>query len=86
MGANKKIFSKEMGTTRRTQLPKHVSDLTTQVGQDHATTRVLLVLGTNNHLHKLKNAAELATRATLTYTGQTGEQHRSNRSLLKLTN
>jgi hypothetical protein len=86
-GSRQKIFPKEMGTpTRRTRLPKHVSDPTTQVGQDHAATRVLLVLGTNNHLHELENAAELATRATLTYTGQTGEQHRSDRSLLKLTN
>jgi hypothetical protein len=43
---------------RRTWLPKHVSDLTTQVGQDHTTTGVLLVLGTNNHLHGIENAAE----------------------------
>ena len=33
--------------TRRTRLPTHVSDPTTQVGQDHAATGVLLVLGTN---------------------------------------
>jgi hypothetical protein len=68
--------------TRRTQLPKHVFDPTTQVGQDHATTRVLPVLGTNNHLHGLENAAELATRALLTYTSQDGEHDRSDRSLL----
>ena len=68
--------------TRRTRLLKHFSDSTTPVGQDHAATGVLLVLGTNNHLHELKNAAELATRALLTYTGQAGEHHRSDRSLL----
>jgi hypothetical protein len=32
--------------------------LTTQVGQDHAATGVLLALGTNNQLHRLENAAE----------------------------
>jgi hypothetical protein len=65
--------------TTRTRLPKHVADSTTQVGQDHAATGVLLVLGTNNHLHLLENAAEQATRAPLDYTvrpvsstGQTG--------------
>jgi hypothetical protein len=38
--------------TRRTWLPTHIFDSTTQVGQDHVATRVLLVLGTNNHLHQ----------------------------------
>jgi hypothetical protein len=47
--------------TRRTRLPKHISDSTTQVGQDYVATGVLLALGTNNHLHKLENAAEQAT-------------------------
>jgi hypothetical protein len=32
--------------------------LTTQVGKDHATTDVLLDLGTNNQLHGHENAAE----------------------------
>jgi hypothetical protein len=40
--------------TRWTQLPKHISDSTTQVGQDHVATGVLLVLGTNNHLDLLE--------------------------------
>jgi hypothetical protein len=72
-----------MGTpTRRTGLPKHISDSTTHVGQDHVATRVLLVLGTNNYLHRLENAAEQATRTPLDYTGQAGEQHRSDRSML----
>jgi hypothetical protein len=33
--------------TRRTRLPTHVSDSTTQVGQDHVATGVVLILGTN---------------------------------------
>jgi hypothetical protein len=32
--------------------------LTTQAGQDHAATRVLLALGTNNQLHGPENTAE----------------------------
>jgi hypothetical protein len=56
--------------------------LTTQVGQDHTATGVLLVLGTNNQSHRPKNAAEHKTRALLTYTGQAREHHRSDRSLL----
>jgi hypothetical protein len=56
--------------------------LTTQVGQGHAATEVLLALGTNNQLHGPENAAEHQTRASLTYTGQDGEHHRSDRSLL----
>jgi hypothetical protein len=51
----------------------------TQVGQDHTTIGVLLILGTNNPLHQLEKTAELATRAPLNYTGQTVEQHRSDR-------
>jgi hypothetical protein len=77
--------------TRRTRLPNHVSDSTTQVGQDHAATKVLLVLGTNNHLHGLENAAELAvpvgthhqflrTSTEDSYTSQAGVAHRSDRS------
>jgi hypothetical protein len=59
MGADKNSFLKEMRTpTRRTRLPNHVSDSTTQVGQDHAATGVLLVIGTNNHLHGFVNVAE----------------------------
>jgi hypothetical protein len=54
--------------------------LTTQVGQVHATTRVLLDLGTNNEPHRPENAAEHKPRALLTYTGQAGVAHRSDRS------
>jgi hypothetical protein len=56
--------------------------LTMQVGQDHAATEVLLALGTNNQLHGFENAAKHQTRASLTYTGQAGEHHRSDQSLL----
>jgi hypothetical protein len=66
-----------MNTTSNTHLR-----LTTQVGQDHAATAVLPALGTNNQPHKPENAAEHEPRALLTYTGQAGEHHRSDRSLL----
>jgi hypothetical protein len=56
--------------------------LTTQVGQAHTATGVLLDLGTNSQPHRPENAAEHKTRATLTYTAQAGEHHRSDRSLL----
>jgi hypothetical protein len=56
--------------------------LTTQVGQDHAATGVLLALGNNNQPHRPKNAAEHKPRALLTYTGQAYEHDRSDRSLL----
>jgi hypothetical protein len=45
--------SNKMNTTSNTRLR-----LTTQVGQDHASTGVLLALGTNNQLHGPENAAE----------------------------
>jgi hypothetical protein len=69
--------SNKMNTTSTTRLR-----LTTQVGQAHATTRVLLDLGTNSQPHEPENATEHKTRASLTYTGQAGEHHRSERSLL----
>jgi hypothetical protein len=56
--------------------------LTTQVGQAHAAIGVLLDLGTNSQPHRPENAAEHKTRALLTYTGQVGEHHQSDRSLL----
>jgi hypothetical protein len=66
-----------MNTTSNTRLR-----FTTQVGQAHAATGVLLDLGTNSQPHKPKNAAEHKTRASLIYTGQSGEHHQSDRSLL----
>jgi hypothetical protein len=58
-----KILLEEDGSSNKmnTANPKHVSDSTTQVGQDRVGTRVLLVLGTNTHRTLLKNAAEQAT-------------------------
>jgi hypothetical protein len=69
--------SNKMNTTSNTRLR-----LTTQVGQAHAATGVLLDLGTNSEPHRPENAAEHNTRASLTYTGQAGEHHRSDRSML----
>jgi hypothetical protein len=69
--------SNKMNTTFNTRLR-----LTTQVGQAHAATGVLLDLGTNSQPHRPKNTAEHKTRASLTYTGQAGEHHRSDRSLV----
>jgi hypothetical protein len=66
-----------MNTTSNTHLR-----LTTQVGQEHAATGVLLDLGTNNQPHIPENAAEHKPRALLTYTSQAGEHHKSDRSLL----
>jgi hypothetical protein len=53
--------------------------LTTQAGQDHAATRVLLALGTNNQLHGPENTAEHQLKPQwptpvrpVSTTGQTG--------------
>jgi negative regulator of sigma E activity len=56
--------------------------LTTQVGQVHVATGVLLNLGTNFQPHRPENAAEHQTSSPLTKTSQTSEHHRSDRSLL----
>jgi hypothetical protein len=45
--------SNKMNTASNTRLR-----LTTKVGQDHATTGVLLALGTNNQLYGPENIAE----------------------------
>jgi hypothetical protein len=47
------IGSYKMNTASKTRLR-----LTTQVGQDHEATGVLLALGTNNQLQGPENAAE----------------------------
>jgi hypothetical protein len=56
--------------------------LTTQIGQVRVATGVLLNLGTNFQPHRPENAPEHQTSSPLTNTGQTGEHHRSDRSLL----
>jgi hypothetical protein len=71
------VGSNKMNMTSNTRLR-----LTTQVGQAHAATGVLLDLGTNSQPHRPENAAEHKTRASLTYTGQDGEHHQSDWSLL----
>jgi hypothetical protein len=69
--------SNKMNTASNTRLR-----LTTLVDQAHAATGVLLDQGTNSQPHRLENAVEHKTRASLTYIGQAGEHHRSDRSLL----
>jgi hypothetical protein len=66
--------SNKMNTTSNARLR-----LATEVGQDHASTGVLLALGINNQPHRPENAAEHKPLALLTYTGQAGEHHRSDR-------
>jgi hypothetical protein len=56
--------------------------LTTQVGQVHAATEVLLNQRTNSQPHRPENIAEHQNSSPLTNTDQTGEHHRSDRSLL----
>jgi hypothetical protein len=61
---------------------KHVSDSTTQVGQDHIATRVLMVLGTNTQTFETKHTKrtiETYTACCLCYTGQTDGRCQSDR-------
>jgi hypothetical protein len=64
-------------------ISKNVSDPATQVGQGHAATGVLLVLGTNNHQILPENATENQFKRLLDCTSQTGRTHWSDRSLLE---
>jgi negative regulator of sigma E activity len=66
-----------MNTTSNTRLR-----LTTQVGQIHVATGVLLNLGTNFQPYRPENAAEHQTSNPRTNIGQTSERHRSDQSLL----
>jgi hypothetical protein len=68
--------------TRWTQLPTHASDSTTQVGQDHVATGVLLILGTNKQppsQNSPTTTAETCTACCLCHTGQTDGLRRSDR-------
>jgi hypothetical protein len=56
--------------------------LTNQVGQAYVATGVPLDLEPTHTPFRLENAAEHQTSNPLTNTGQTGEHHRSDRSLL----
>jgi hypothetical protein len=74
--------SNKMNTASNTRLR-----LTTKVGQAHVATGVPLDLGTNTPPSDSRNTAENQTSSLQTHTGQTGEHHRSDRSLLmKLSN
>jgi hypothetical protein len=74
--------SNKMNMTSNTRLR-----LTTKVGQAHVATGVPLDLGTNTQSSDPRNAAEHQSSSLQTHTGQTGEHHRSDRSLLvKLSN
>jgi negative regulator of sigma E activity len=68
-------YSNKTNTASNTRLR-----LTTQVGQVHIATGVLLNLGTNFQTHRPENAAEQQNSSPLTNAGQTGEHHRSDRS------
>jgi hypothetical protein len=74
--------SNKMNTASNTRLR-----LTAQVGQAHVATGVPLDLGTNTQPSDPRNASENQTLSLQTHTGQTGEHHQSDRSLLmKLSN
>jgi hypothetical protein len=74
--------SNKMNTASNTRLR-----LTTKVGQAHVATGVPLDLGTNTQPSDPRNAAKNQSSSLQTRTGQTGEHHRSDRSLLmKLSN
>jgi hypothetical protein len=82
MGADKILlegdgYSNKTNTASNTRLRP-----TTQVGQVHATTGVLLNLGTNFQPHRPENAAEHQNSSPLSNTGQTGDHHQSDWSLL----
>jgi hypothetical protein len=74
--------SNKMNTASNTRLR-----LTTKVGQAHVAAGVPLDLGTNTPPSDPRNAAENQNSSLQTHTGQTGEHHRSDRSLpVKLSN
>jgi hypothetical protein len=80
MGANKKISRRRWKLQQDDTTTKHVSDSTTQVGQDHVATGVLLILGTNTQPSEPK--------LTNTHSGKLSSMlsapHRSDRLLLPL--
>jgi hypothetical protein len=76
------LLKGDRGSNKKKTASNSRLQLTTQVGQAHAATGVLLDLGTNSQPHRPDNAAEHKTWASLTYTSQAYEDHRSDRSLL----
>jgi hypothetical protein len=78
-----KILFEGDGNSNKTNTASNTGlRLTTQVGQIHVATEVLLNLGTNFQPYRPENVAEHQTSSPLTSIGQTGEHHRSDRSLL----
>jgi hypothetical protein len=78
-----KILLEGEGGSNKTNTASNTRlQLTTQIGQVHMATGVLLNPGTNFQPHRPENAAEHQTSSPLSNTGQTGEHHRSDRSLL----
>jgi hypothetical protein len=74
--------SNKMNTASNTRLR-----LTTKVGQAHVATGVPLDLGTNTQPSDPRTQRKNQTSSLQTHTGQSGEHHRSDRSLLvKLSN
>jgi hypothetical protein len=82
MGAHKNFLEGDGGSNKMNTASNTRLRLTTQVGQAHAATGVLMDLGTNSQLQRPENAAGHKTRALLTYIDQVGEHHRSYQSLL----
>jgi hypothetical protein len=46
-GPIKILLEGDRDSNKMNTVPTHVSDSTTQIGQDHVATEVLLILGTN---------------------------------------
>jgi hypothetical protein len=82
MGADKILLEGDGNSNKTNSASNTRLRLTTQVVQVHAATEVLLNLGTNSQPHRPENVAEHQNLSPLTNTGQTGEHHRSDRSLL----
>jgi hypothetical protein len=58
MGADKILLEGHRGSNKMNTASNTRPRLTTQVGQDHAATGMLLALGTNNQPHGPENAVE----------------------------
>jgi hypothetical protein len=76
MGADKILLKGDEYSNKTNTASNTCLRLTTQVGQVHAATEVLLNLGTNSKPHRPENAVEPQNSSPLTNTDQTGEDHR----------
>jgi hypothetical protein len=87
MGADKILLEGDGNSNKMNMASNTHLRLTTQVSQAHVATGVPLDLGTNTQPSDPRNAAENQTSSLQTHTGQIGEHHQSDRSLLvKLSN